>query len=124
MFKQVRTRTVVQSIWLVEGLQERQKKQNKYKNNTIYFVLFISDSPTRRFTKPLEMDALEIQVTASYRILYFSNTFLCCQREGMYTASSAPVYIYVCAPYLTADEPTKYPSLIPCNYKFPQFLFT
>jgi hypothetical protein len=51
MLKQVRTRTVVQSSWLVEGIEECQNKQNKYKNNIIYFVLFISVSPARRLNK-------------------------------------------------------------------------
>jgi len=107
----------------VEGKQERQKKQNKYKNNIIYFVLFISVSPNRRLTK-----TARIGRTGNKCLLRdfftFSNTFLFCQREGKYTAMRAPVYVYVCVPYLTADESNKHTSLISCNYKFSQFLIT
>jgi hypothetical protein len=131
MFQQVRTRTVVQSIWLVEGIQERQKKQNKYKNNIIYFVLFISVSPTGRLTKTARIGRTGNNCLLQDFVLFCVCVCVCvsvcvcvCQTEGTYTASSACVYIYVCVPYLTADEPTKYTSLISCNYKFPQFFIT
>jgi len=122
MLKQVWTLPVVQSSWLVEGIEERQKKQNKYKNNIIYFALFISVSRTRRLNKTARIGRTGNNCLLQDFVLYLTLFFVVKEKVRILLRARASMFMCVCVPSLTADEPTKRTSLISCNYMFRSIL--